>query len=82
MKHEYLISGLTPMQNTIMDHFDNGRSIEQIADQLAQPRRTVQRVVQTYAEGSERRDMEADAARGSALLLVAIRNYSPAMAAA
>lgn len=82
MHHEYLVSGLTPMQTAILDKFDNGRSVEQIAAELGQPRRTIQRIVQTYAEGSERRDMLADAARGSALLLAAIRNYPAANMAA
>lgn len=63
---------ISPRDQRIMDAWDNGQSIQMIAQRLSIRVARVSAVVFAYAEGNDARTLAQDAKRGSAQLLAAI----------
>ena len=57
----------------VMDLWDSGRSIEQIAQMVGKPRGQVKIIVSTYDGSADRRVHRASMCAGSAALLAAIQ---------
>ncbi len=63
----------TPQENRIMDLWDSGLSISQIAEQTGIGRHKVENTVSYYHGRAEQRLQEASIRAGSAALLAAIQ---------
>lgn len=63
----------TPQENRIMDLWDGGLSIKQIAAQTGLRKKTVETTVSYYHGRAEQRLQEASIRAGSAALLAAIQ---------